>query len=335
MRAMVLKNPSPIEESPLSLEDVPIPSPSQDDVIVKVGVCGVCHTDLHEIEGELVLSKLPIIPGHQVVGTVVGTGKKVSSLKVGERVGIAWLHRTCGVCRFCLNNRENLCLNPQFTGWQVDGGYAEYIAAPAGFVYPIPQSLKDDEKIAPLLCGGIIGYRSLRQAEIRPGCRLGLYGFGASAHIALQIALHWNCRVFVFSRTREHRALAVKLGAEWAGSAGDDPPEPLDSSVIFAPAGQLIPEALRALDKGGTVALAGIYMSPIPPLEYDKHLYHEKTLRSVANATRQDGCELLKLASEIPIGTETEAYSLAEANKVLIRLKEGKVQGAAVLHITG
>ncbi len=224
-------------------------------------------------------------------------------------------------------------IDARFTGWHVDGGYAQYMSAPAEFVYPLPDALGAAESVAPLLCGGIIGYRALRQANVRPGCRLGLYGFGASAHIALQIALNWGCRVAVFSRTQDHRRLALELGAEWAGSARDTPPEPLDAAVIFAPAGWLVPEALRVLDRGGTLALAGIYMTPTPALEYAMHLYYEKTLRSVANATRQDGFDLLDLAAEIPVATQTEVYPLAEANAVLRRLKQGRVQGAAVLRI--
>jgi propanol-preferring alcohol dehydrogenase len=260
---------------------------------------------------------------------VLGSG--VTGHCVGERVGVAWLHRSDGECAFCRSGRENLCLHPQFTGLQVDGGYAEYLTAPADFIYPLPAALTDAAKVAPLLCGGIIGYRALGMAETKPGCRLGLYGFGASAHIAIQIAVYWQCTVYAFSRRERHRQLARELGAAWAGAPTDAPPEPMDSAIIFAPAGELVPLALEHLERGGTCALAGIYMTPTPPLDYLKHLYWEKTLRSVANATREDGHELLKLAAEIPLHTEVETYPLEQANEVLLRLKQGKVQGAAVL----
>lgn len=331
MKAMLLHQQAPIQTHPLSLTDVPIPTPDDNEVLIKVLACGVCHTDLHVVEGDITAAKLPLIPGHQVVGEVVAVGTGVNPALSGSRAGVAWLYHACGICRFCRSERENLCNQPQFTGWQVDGGYAEFMVAPADFIYPIPDALTDAVCIAPLLCGGIIGLRALHQAETQPGGWLGLYGFGSSAHIALQIAHYWGCRCAVFSRSAHHQELARKLGADWTGSAADSPPAKLNSAIIFAPAGELVPLALEALDKGGVLALAGIYMTDIPPLQYDLHLYQEKELRSVTNATRADGFELLQLAAKIPIKTEVERYPLAEANQVLTRLKEGKVQGSAVL----
>jgi len=334
MKAMLLKKFAPIDQDPLQLVDLPVPEPGAEDVLLRIKVCGVCHTDLHTVEGELPEVKLSIIPGHQVVGTVEKMGEKASRFKEGERVGVAWLYSSCTRCEYCTRENENLCESARFTGYHVNGGYAEYIVIPEKFAYVIP-AVFSDEEAAPLLCAGIIGYRALRLSEIKPGQRLGLYGFGASAHVAIQEAVHWGCQVYVFTRSEEHRKLAEKLGAVWAGTSKDDPPTKMDSSIIFAPAGELVLDALRVLDKGGTVALAGIYMTPIPEMDYMKYLYHERTLRSVANATRQDGEELLKIASEIPIRTTTQAFSLEEANKALKFLKEGKINGAAILKITG
>jgi propanol-preferring alcohol dehydrogenase len=259
-------------------------------------------------------------------------GEGCRRFKKGDRVGAAWLHSACGQCAYCLGGRENLCLEGRFTGYHVNGGYAEFMIVPEQFAYPIP-AVFSDEKAAPLLCGGIIGYRALRLSGIKPGGTLGLYGFGASAHIAIQVAVHRGCRVYVFSRSREHQQLARMLGAVWTGSAQETPPAKMDGAIIFAPAGELVPAALANTAKGGTVALAGIYMTPIPELDYLKHLYHERTLRSVANATRRDGEGLLKIAAEIPIKTMTQVYPLDEANQVLRSLKEGKITGAAVLKI--
>jgi len=331
MRAMVLHEPKPVEERPLRLEERPSPQPAPDEVLIKVLACGVCHTDLHTVEGELALPRLPLIPGHQVVGEIALLGSSVQGHCLGERVGVAWLHLSDGKCAFCHSGHENLCLHPQFTGLQADGGYAEYLTAPADFIYPLPAGLTNPVNVAPLLCGGIIGYHSLRMAEVSPGCRLGLYGFGSSAHIAIQIAVHWKCTVYAFSRSERHRQLARELGAAWTGKPDEAPPEPMDSAIIFAPAGELVPLAMEHLERGGVCALAGIYMTPTPPLDYQKHLYWEKTLRSVANATREDGRELLQLAAEIPMTTKVETYPLELANEVLLRLKQGKVQGTAVL----
>ncbi len=333
MKAMLLKKFAPIDQDPLQLVDLPIPEPGPEDVLLRIKVCGVCHTDLHTVEGELPEVKLPIIPGHQVVGTVEKMGEKASRFKEGERVGVAWLYSSCTRCGYCTRENENLCESARFTGYHVNGGYAEYIVVPEKFAYVIPEVFSDEEA-SPLLCAGIIGYRALRLSEIKPGQRLGLYGFGASAHVAIQVAVHWGCQVHVFTRSEEHRNLAKKLGAVWAGTSKDDPPTKMDSSIIFAPAGELVLDVLRVLDKGGTVALAGIYMTPIPEMDYVKYLYHERTLRSVANATRQDGEELLKIAAEIPIRTTIQIFSLEEANKALKLLKEGKINGAAILKVS-
>ena len=331
MQAMALTRPAPIESEPLVLMEVPTPEPAPGEVRIRVRACGICHTDLHVVEGELPAAKLPLIPGHQIVGIVDTLGPGVARFRVGDRVGVPWLHSACGVCAYCRRGQENLCDDATFTGYQVDGGYAQYTVAPADFTYALPAGFPDLEA-APLLCAGIIGYRALRLSEIRPGERLGLYGFGASAHIAIQIARHWGCEVYVFTRGENHRRLAEALGAAWTGAAEDTPPAPLDAAIIFAPAGRLVPEALRALRKGGTLALAGIYMTPIPPLDYAL-LYGERTVRSVANSTRQDALELLKVAAEIPVHTEVEVFPLAEANRALRLLTEGKIQGAGVLAI--
>ncbi len=332
MKAMVLKDFAPIEENPLELADLPVPEPGPEDILVRVNVCGVCHTDLHTVEGELPEAKLPIIPGHQVVGKVEKRGESASRFKEGDRVGVAWLYSTDTTCPFCSRGTENLCPNARFTGYHENGGYAEYMVVPAKFAYAIPD-IFDDEEAAPLLCAGIIGYRALRLSEVQPGQRLGLIGFGASAHVAIQVAVHWDCEVYVFSRSEEHKELAVKLGAVWTGTSTDKPPAKMDSIVNFTPAGPTVLDGMRWLDKGGTQALAGIYMSPIPEMDYAQHLYHERTLRSVANATRKDGEELLRIAAEIPIRTTTTAFKLEEANEVLKLLKDSRIDGAAVLKI--
>lgn len=330
MKAMVLDHTSDVDRSPLRIRDQAVPTPLPNQVLVNVHVCGVCRTDLHVVEGELPHPALPLIPGHQAVGTVVQVGLEVAEIKKGDRVGIAWLQDTCGQCEFCLGERENLCLNAKFTGYQVDGGYADYAVVPARFAYPIPSIFSDDEA-APLLCAGIIGYRALRLSNIRPGQRLGLYGFGASAHIAIQIARHWGCQVYVSSLKREHQELARQLGAVWVGGAMEMPPDKLHGSIIFAPAGELVPAALRALDRGGTLALAGIHMSPIPSLDYNRDLFGERIIRSVTANTRQDGIDLLREAAAIPIKPHTVRFPLEDANRALQELKGGRFQGAAVL----
>lgn len=333
MKAMLLKTLCPIEEKPLALTEVKKPTPGPQEVRLKVLACGICHTDLHVVEGELPSKKLPIIPGHQIVGVVESVGKKVTRFRVGNKVGVAWLNSTCGKCEFCLRGKENLCQKARFTGYDVDGGYAEYTVVSQDFVYPIPKGFSDVEA-APLLCAGVIGFRALRLSEIDKGGRLGLFGFGASAHIVVQIAKYWGCHVYVFTRSEEHRKLARDLGAVWAGGSEEIPPAKMQSAIIFAPAGKLVLDALRVLEKGGTLALAGIYMTPIPELDYQEHLYYEKTVRSVANSTRKDAEDLLELASKIPIGTEVQEFPLPEANHALLLLKQGRIQGAGVLRIS-
>jgi propanol-preferring alcohol dehydrogenase len=330
MKAMLLKSFGSIEDEPLEWVDIPRVDPGPEDILIRVSVCGVCHTDLHTVEGELPEVKLPIIPGHQVVGKVERRGERADRFKVGDRVGVAWLYSSDTTCAYCRRGNENLCPNARFTGYHENGGYAEYIVIPEKFAYAIPGTFEDVEA-APLLCAGIIGYRALCLSEIQPGQRLGLIGFGASAHVAIQVAVHWGCEVYVFSRTEEHRALASKLGAVWTGTTKDETPDKMDSIVNFTPAGPTVLDGMRFLDKGGTQALAGIYMSPVPEMDYVKYLYHERTLRSVANATRRDGEELLKIAAEIPIRTNTQVFLLEEANKVLKLLKDSQIDGAAVL----
>lgn len=332
MKAMVLKKIAPIETSPLELQEMEKPSLGYKEVLIRVEACGLCHTDLHTIEGDLPEVKLPIIPGHQVVGQVVEAGSHSSRFKVGDRVGVAWLYTTCGRCSFCLSGQENLCLQARFTGYHVNGGYAEYIVASEDFVYPLSKEI-EAVNLAPLMCAGIIGYRALRLSQIKPGETLALFGFGASAHLTIQVALYWGCKVFVFSRSQAHRQLALDMGASWAGTAAEDPPELSRAAIIFAPAGELVPRALEIVDRGGIVALAGIHMTPIPPLNYEKHLYHEKILRSVANSTRQNGQEFLELATKIPVKTTVQIFPLEEANKALLQLKRGLINGAAVLKI--
>jgi propanol-preferring alcohol dehydrogenase len=332
MKAMVLNYTSDISGNPLQFQDRPAPVPKSGQVLVKIHVCGVCRTDLHVVEGELPDIPFPLVPGHQAVGTVMQVGSEVTNLTEGDRVGIAWLQGTCGQCEFCTSGRENLCVQAKFTGYQVDGGYAEYAVAPARFAYPIPPIFSDEEA-APLLCAGIIGYRALRLSGIKPGQRLGLYGFGASAHIAIQIARHWGCQVYVSSLKREHQELAKQLGAVWVGGATEMPPDKLHGSIIFAPAGELVPPALRALNRGGTLALAGIHMSPIPSLNYDRDLFGERVIRSVTANTRQDGIDLLREAAAIPIKPHTIRFPLEHANRALQELKAGTFQGAAVLTI--
>lgn len=331
MRACILSAPALVESNPLQLVELPKPVPEGKQVLVRVHVCGVCRTDLHVVEGELPPRKSPIIPGHQVVGMVEACGPEAFRFQPGVRVGIPWLHRTCGICEYCRAGRENLCEKATFTGWVADGGYAEYALAEEGFVYPLPGGF-GDLHVAPLLCAGIIGFRTLRLSGIEPGGRLGMYGFGAAAHVAIQVARHWEIEVYAFTRDARHRQLALDLGAAWAGGSSDRPPVKLDAALIFAPAGELVISALQALKRGGTVALGGIHMSPIPPLDYDL-LYHERVVRSVANNTRRDGEDFLRIAAEIPIHTEVREFPLAQANEALKALKNDAIRGAAVLRI--
>ncbi|MCP2520493.1 zinc-dependent alcohol dehydrogenase family protein [SCandidatus Aminicenantes bacterium Aminicenantia_JdfR_composite] len=327
MKAAILYNQQPIENNPLKIEEIEIPQINENEILIKVNACGICHTDLHIIEGELPPVKMPVIPGHQIVGIVEKIGGKVTKFKVGDKVGVPWLHSTCGKCEFCKRGKENLCNNAKFTGYHVNGGFAEYSKVSEDFAYRLPENLSN-LNIAPLLCGGVIGYRALKLSEIKPGERLGLYGFGASAHIVIQIALYWNCEVYVFTRSEAHRTLASKLGAVWTGRAEDNPPKKMHTSIIFAPAGYLVREALRVLEKGGTIALAGIYMTPIPEIDYSL-IYHERKITSVANSTREDVIELLKLAKEIPLKTEIQIFSLEEVNKALQLLKRSEIKGGA------
>ncbi len=390
MRAMQLAAPGAAAERPLRLVELPVPEPGPGEVLLRVRACGICRTDLHILEGELPPHRSPVVPGHQVVGEVVAFGEGaqriapggdvgVPPLALGERVGVPWLHRTCGVCRFCRRGQENLCENALFTGWDVDGGFAEYMVAPAAFVYRLPPDM-GDLAAAPLLCAGIIGYRCLRLVGIvgddagLPGVagdrgasacgdapaeigaeaealaeergssdaaetaepaaprRLGLYGFGSAAHLCTQVARWRGWEVYAFTRGEEHRGLALELGAAWAGETSEDPGVLLDAAIVFAPAGELAVDALRHLDKGGIVALGGIYSSPIPPIEYP-WIYHERVVRSVANSTRQDARELLRDAALVPVRSRVQEYDLEQANEALLDLKEDRVRGSAVLRV--
>lgn len=331
MKACVLTAPAHVEENPLQWTDVERPEPAADELLIKVRACGVCRTDLHVVEGELPPRRSPVIPGHQVVGTVEKAGAGARRFKRGDRVGVAWLHQTDGICEYCRGRRENLCDAPEFTGYTVNGGYAEFVIAPDAFVYAIPEGFADLHA-APLLCAGIIGFRCLRLATLSSGARLGLYGFGAAAHVAIQVARYWGVEVYALTREERHARLALELGAVWAGGSFDVPPQKLDAAIIFAPAGELVPAALKTLKKGGAVICGGIHMSPIPEFEYAL-LYQERLVRSVANNTREDGQEFLKIAAAIPIRTETQLFPMAEANAALNALKHDAIRGAAVLQL--
>ncbi|HYW99984.1 MAG TPA: zinc-dependent alcohol dehydrogenase family protein [Candidatus Elarobacter sp.] len=331
MKACVLRGPAAIETNPLEYREVATPQPNSGEVLARVRACGVCRTDLHVIEGELPPRKSPLIPGHQVVGVIEKRGEGARRFAAGARVGIAWLHRTDGTCEYCRAGVENLCDNPMFTGYTVDGGYAEFIVAPEDFAYAIPEGIPD-EQAAPLLCAGIIGFRSLRLSGVKRGSRLGFYGFGAAAHVAIQVARHWGVEVFAFTRDARHQKLAMELGAAWAGGTLNEPPKKLDATIVFAPAGEIVPAALKALKKGGALVLGGIHMSPIPSFSYDL-LYEERQIRSVANNTRKDGEDFLRVAAEIPIRTRVQVFPLDEANRALNALKNDAIPGAAVLRI--
>jgi alcohol dehydrogenase, propanol-preferring len=330
MRAWVVDRPAPIAQRPLRLVERPEPQPGPGEVRVRVAACGVCRTDLHLAEGDLPVHGPSVVPGHEVVGVVDAIGPSVGRFDVGDRIGIAWLRSTCGHCRFCRRGAENLCLSPRFTGWDVDGGYAELAVVDQDFAYLLPSSFSDVEA-APLLCAGIIGYRALRRAALPPGGRLGIYGFGASAHLAAQIATSEGATVHVMTRSPEARDLALELGAASAGDTFDRPPEPLDAAICFAPAGEIVPVALAALDRGGTLAIAGIHLSDIPPLRYADHLFQERQLRSVTANTRRDGEELLEIAARIGIRVETTTYPMHRADDALVDLAADRVSGAAVL----
>ena len=331
MKACLLRSPAPIESNPLEFADAPLPEPGEGEIRVRVRMCGVCRTDLHVVEGELPPVKSPVIPGHQVVGMVEKVGRGGRRFPLGARVGVAWLHHADGTCVYCKSGAENLCDHPTFTGYSVDGGYAEYVIAAEDFVYPIPEGF-GDQQAAPLLCAGIIGFRALRLSGIAAGGRLGFYGFGAAAHVAIQVARHWNVDVYAATRDARHQRLARELGAVWTGGTLDAPPEKLDAAIVFAPAGEIVPAALGALRKGGTLVLGGIHMSPIPSFDYEL-LYQERVIRSVANNTRRDGEDFLKLAAEIPVRVQTQVFPLREANRALSTLKNDAISGAAVLKV--
>ena len=318
----------------LRREHRPLPEPGPGDLLVRVRASGVCRTDLHVVMGDLPPHRSPVVPGHEVVGEVSDVGEAVTGWRTGERAGIAWLRHTDGTCVYCGRGAENLCPASRYTGWDADGGYAEYAVVPADYAYRLPDGYPD-ERLAPLLCAGIIGYRALRRSDLPPGGRLGIYGFGGSAHIAAQVALHEGATVHVLTRGEEARRLALDLGVASAGGPTDEPPEPLDAAVLFAPAGELVPVALRALDRGGTLAIAGIHLSDIPTLEYQQHLFQERQVRSVTANTRRDGLEFLDLAARIPVQVTTTPYPLAEADRALADLAHGRVRGAAVLDVAG
>ena len=332
MKAQILKEISAIENRPLELIDLPVPQPKSRGILVKISACGVCHTELDEIEGRL-KPKLPVVLGHEIVGKVEGLGSEVTKFRIGDRVGIAWIHSSCGKCHWCREGNENLCPEFQGTGCHANGGYAQYTVVSEDFAYLIPDRFTDSQA-APLLCAGAIGFRDLRLSGIKPGQTLGLFGFGASAHIVIQIAKYWGCEVFVFSRSEEHLSLAKKLGAAWAGKTEDNPPQKVNCAIDFTPVGETVPSALRVLDKGGRLVIAVIRKrSPIPPLDYAQLLWDEKEIKSVANITRKDAQDFLPLAAEIPIIPEVQEFKLEEANEVLVLLKQGKIQGAAVLRV--
>ncbi len=330
MRAWAVAEPGPIDSSPLRPVTRPLPVPGPGQVRVRVRACGVCRTDLHLAEGDLTPKRNQVIPGHEVVGTVDELGPGCVRFGPGARVGVPWLAHTCGVCRFCVAGRENLCTAPLFTGWDLDGGYAEYVLVEEAFAYALPEAFSD-EQAAPLLCAGIIGYRALRRSQLPEGGRLGIYGFGGSAHLTAQVAMAEGATIHVMTRSPEARALALQLGAASVGGAADRPPEPLDSAILFAPVGTLVPHALEALERGGTLAIAGIHLSDIPALNYQRHLFEERNLCSVTANTRDDGTAFLEAAARIPIRASTVAYEMSQANQALRDLAHDRVDGAAVL----
>lgn len=332
MKAEILTKQQPIENSPLQLADIPKPSLLPDEVLIKVSACGVCRTDLHVIEGDLPVTHFPLIPGHQIVGKVVESGSSCARFKIGDRIGIPWLRKSCGTCQYCVKGRENLCDFSQYTGYHANGGYAEYATVPEAFAYPIPDMMKD-EQAAPLLCAGIIGFRAFKKSSCHSGGKLGIFGFGSSAHIIIQIALRRECEVFVISRGEKHQDLAKEMGASWVSDSADSLPVKLDSAIIFAPAGEIVPIALRSLDKGGTAVMAGIHLTTIPSMSYEEHLFHEKRLVSVESNTREDGIELFKEAVRLHISPKTTIFPLSEANEALLKLKKDEISGTAVLKI--
>lgn len=332
MRAVIFDRPALIESGPLRLVERPEPEPGPREILVSVSACGICRTDLHVVEGDLPPVRSPLVPGHQIVGTVDRLGEGASRFHLGERVGIAWLRRTCGTCAPCRAKSENLCAGSRYTGYHEDGGFADLAVVHEEYAYRIPEPFSDAEA-TPLLCAGIIGYRALRRSEVEPGGRLGLFGFGSSAHITIQVARSRGCEVYVSTRGESHRRLARELGAVWAGEASERPPVPLDGAILFAPAGELVPPALRSLRKGGTLAIAGIHLSDIPAMGYEEHLFHEKRLTSVEANTRADGEDLLREAAAIPIRPKTRAFALEQAGEALIALKRDGIDGSGVLVI--
>jgi len=330
MGAWEVAEPGPVEAAPLRFVEKPVPVPGPDELLVQVRTCGVCRTDLHVIEGDLPVHRQHVTPGHEVVGLVMAMGEAVTGYAAGDRVGVAWLRRTDGTCAYCRRGNENLCPDSQYTGWDADGGYAEYTTVPAAFAYPLPGGVEDVAQ-SPLLCAGIIGYRALRRASLPPGGRLGLYGFGGSAHLCAQVALAQGAVVHVLTRGEASQRLALELGAASAGGAYDMPPEPLDSAILFAPAGELVPIALRALDRGGVLAVAGIHLTNTPPLDYQRELFYEKELRSVTSNTRADGREFLATAARYGVRATTHPRPLSQAPDALRDLKAGRFDGVAVL----
>lgn len=332
MKAMILERNAPIETAPLRLREVPAPEPARDELQVRVETCGICRTDLHVIEMDLPQGKLPVIPGHQVVGRVAKRGSGVKGFETDERVGIGWLRRACGECSYCRRGDENLCPEQRFTGYHADGGFAQYAVVPADFAYRIPEGL-DPAEATPLLCAGIIGYRALKRSGFRPGSRLALYGFGSSAHIVIQLALHRGATVYVITRGEKHRRFARELGAYWVGESTEGLPDKADHAILFAPAGGLVPPALEALDRGGTLALAGIHVTDIPSLNYQRHLFYEKNLHSVTANTRRDGEELLEAAAAGGVKARLTRFPLEEANQALLMLKRDELAGTGVIEL--
>ncbi|MGA2285881.1 MAG: zinc-dependent alcohol dehydrogenase family protein [Dehalococcoidia bacterium] len=331
MKAILLEKPAPIDEKPLKLTELPVPEPAPGELLLRVAACGVCRTDLQICEGDVPARKLPVVPGHQIVGRVEALGDGVEGWRVGDRAGIGWLAGSCGHCSFCRSGRENLCAEARFTGWDLDGGFEEYVTVRADFAFRLPDGF-GDLQAAPLLCGGVIGYRSLKRSAVKPGSRLGLYGFGASALLTIQVALHWGCEVYVCTRSAREQERARRIGATWVGGYDELPPMPLDGAITFAPAGQVVVDALRAVDRGGTVAINAIHLDKVPEFPYDL-LWWERNLCSVANYTRADAREFLELAAAIPVRTETDLFDLEDANEALRRLSAGEISGAAVLRI--
>lgn len=334
MRAWQVRRPAPIAQGPLELVEVADPRPGPGEVRVRVRACGVCRTDLHVAEGDLPVRRPGVVPGHEVVGEVDQLGAHAERFAVGERIGVAWLRRTCGTCRHCRRGAENLCEDPQFTGWTHDGGYATHTVVPEAYAYRLPDELSlSDEQMAPLLCAGIIGYRALRRSGYRPGGRLGIWGFGGSAHLTAQVALAMGAELYVVTRAESGRELARQLGAAWVGAPGQAPPVPLQAAISFTPAGTTVPEALTALDAGGVLALAGIHVSEVPALNYQRHLFHEREVRSVTANTRADGEEFLGLAARLGVRAATVPYSFEAAPRALGDLADGRFAGAAVLRM--